>query len=227
MIFAQAILGQELILLGSIALAMAVIYKYLRWRGQLNLLRHVWLPSLLWTITGTLDALVTIVGTWGDPWAEGNSLLRRLLLWDGWIGQLIYTFIWVLFWAALVFGLEELRRRVGGVRGIVAYLLGAVQLLILYRLALWHFAGFLSWTPYYQPISQVFAFFEERTPWLFSDSFVGYVLDLGTALGAICVALHLGIAALLRRMGIPAPVTSCEQSQAHARAAQPGYSKEY
>ncbi|HEX6817187.1 MAG TPA: hypothetical protein VF120_02345 [Ktedonobacterales bacterium] len=211
MIFERAILGQELILLSTIGLAMGLIYTYLWWRAQLDLLRHVWLPSLIWTITGTLDALVTMVGTWGDPLAEENPLLRPLLVWDGWIGQLIYTFIWVLFWAALVFGLEELRRRVGGASGIhriAAYLLGAVQLLILYRLALWHFAGFLSWTPYYQPIARVFAFFEEHTPWLFSDSLVGYVLDLGTALGAICVALHLAVAALLRRMGIWAPVSS-------------------
>jgi hypothetical protein len=147
--------------------------------------------------------------------------LRRFLLWDGWIGQLIYTFCWVLFWAALVFGLEELRRRVGGVSGLVAYLLGAIQLLILYRLALWHFAGFLSWTSYNPQISLFIAFFEERTPWLFSDSFLGYVLDLGTALGAICVALHLAVAAVLHRMGFQASVAS-RAAPSQARAAQPG-----
>jgi len=226
MIFERALLGQELILLGTIGLAMGVIYTYLRWRGQLDMLRHVWVPSLLWTITGTLDALVTIVGTWGDPWAEGNPFLRQMLIWDGWIGQLLYTFLWILFWAALVVGLEALRRRVGSfstIRKFAAYLLGAVQLLLLYRLGLWHLEGFLSWTPYYQPIAQVVAFFEDHTPWLFSDSLVGYVLDLGTAFGAVCVALHLAVAALLPRLGIHMPmVRRALTNLRQAHAAQPG-----
>lgn len=213
MIFERALLGQELILLGSIVLAMGLIYSYLRWRAQLDVLRHVWLPALLWATFGPLDALVTIVGTWGDPWREANPLVRAWLLWDGWVGQVIYTFLYVLFWAAVVFALDELRRRLGvgrlgGVSGFVAYLLGALQLLILYTLALGHLYGFLSWTPYLQTISPFIAFFEARTPWLFSDSPLGYLLDFGTAMGAVCTVLHLGIAALLRRMSIREPVAN-------------------
>lgn len=231
MIFARAVLGPELILIGTIALAMGLIYTYLRWRGQLDMLRHVWLPSLLWTIFGSLDALVTIVGTWGAPWAEGNSLLRAFLYWDGWVGQVIYTFAWVLFWAAIVIGLEELRRRLGGVWAYLpAYLLGAVQLIILYMLAIDHCFGFLSWTPYLQPYWPLISDLEERMPWLFSDSPVGLFLNFGTALAAIVTALHLGVAALLRRirgMGTQAGAASREvASRAQDLAAQPGYIKE-
>jgi hypothetical protein len=223
MIFSRALLGQELILLGPIGLAMGLIYTYLRWRGQLDLLHRVWLPALLWAIFGPLDALVTIVGTWGAPWAEGNPLLRAFLSWDGWVGQVIYTFVWELFWAAVVSGLEALRRRLGGVW---AYLLGAVQLVTLYMLAVGHFFGFLSWTPYLQPILPLIAFFEEHVPWLFSDSPMGFLLNWATALGAICTALHLGIAILVRRMVAQAPVASHGQGLPRGlpqgRAARPG-----
>lgn len=213
MIFTRAILGQELTLVGVIGAAMGLIYAFLRLRGHRSVLRHVWLPALLWAIFGPLDALVTIVGTWGAPWREANPLLRAWLLWDGWVGQVIYTFLYVLIWAALIIGLEELCRRVGGVW---VYLLGAAQLLILYRLALEHFYGFLSWTPYNQLAWRFIAFFAARMPWLFSDSFVGYVLDFATALAAICVALHLTIAALLRRIA-----QGSVARHAQARVAQP------
>ncbi len=76
MIFTQAILGQELTLVGVIGAEMGLIYAFLRLRGHLGVLRHVWLPALLWAIFGILDALVTMVGTWGDPWREANSWLR-------------------------------------------------------------------------------------------------------------------------------------------------------
>lgn len=227
MIFERAILGQELILLGTIAVAMGLIYTYLRWRGQLDMLRHVWLPALLWTIFGPLDALVTIVGTWGAPWAEGNPLLRRFLFWDGWIGQVIYTFLWVLFWSALVVGLEELRRRCGRVRfgAVWVYIFGAGQLLILYMLGLAHCYGFLSWTPFGQQLWPLIAFFEERAPWLFSDSLVGFFLDPATALAALCVVLHLAVAAFLRRMGLQANMAS-HSLASRARTAQVGVAKD-
>jgi hypothetical protein len=199
MIFARALWGQELILLGAISLAMALIYLYLRWRGRLGLLRRVWPPALLWAIFGTLDALVSIVGTWGDPWSEANPTVRAWLHWDGWVGQVIYTFLYVLFWAAIVIGLEWPRARLGGVW---AHLLGAAQLLILYTLAVEHFFGFLSWTPYIQPIEPLIAMLEARAPWLFSGPPVlSFVLNYGTVLGSLCVALHLAITTLLRRMG--------------------------
>jgi hypothetical protein len=220
MIFSRAILGQELILVGTIGLAMGLIYTYLRQRGQLDLLGRAWLPALLWAIFGSLDALVTIVGTWGDPWHEANPIVRSFLLWNGWVGQVIYTFFYVLFWAAIVIGLEALLRRLGGVW---TSLLGALQLLILYRLALEHCYGFFSWTPAFPSISQFIAFFEAHAPWLFSDSVVGYFLDLGTALAACCVVLQLSIATFLRGMGLQAPVAS----HAQARAAGPGQITEH
>ena len=47
MMFDRAILGQQLLLIGAIGLALGLTYAYLRARGQLDLLRRVWLPGLL------------------------------------------------------------------------------------------------------------------------------------------------------------------------------------
>lgn len=219
MIFARPILGQELVLLCDIGLAMGLVYTYLRWRGQLSLLRRVWPPALLWTIFGTLDALVTIVGTWGDPYREANPILRAWLIRDGWVGQLIYTFFWVLLWSAVVVGLEEVYRRVGGVW---ASLLGATQLLVLYTLAVEHASGFLSWTPYLQPIWPLITSLNARAPWLFANS-LGLFLTYALILGAIFTAAQLAISALLRRMGSQAPVAS----QAQELVARSGQTAEH
>lgn len=139
MIFARAFLGQELILVGAIMLALELIYIYLRQRNQLDLLRRVWLPALFWAIFGTLDALVTLVGTWGDPSREGNPTTRAFLSWGGWAGLVLGTFLYVLLWALVVIRLETLRGRLGGVW---ARVLGGAQLLILYALAAGHFSAF-------------------------------------------------------------------------------------
>ncbi|HYM27212.1 MAG TPA: hypothetical protein VET66_03635 [Steroidobacteraceae bacterium] len=198
MIFAREVLGQELVLIGTIALALGVIYGYLRWRGQLDALRRLWPPSLLWVICGTLDALITMVGTANDPTREANSILRGWLVRDGWVGQLIYTFPYILIWAGVVIGLEELRRRV---RGAWAFLLGALQLTILYSLALGHLYGFLSWTPSAEAFAPLFAFVQAHAPWLLSDSLIGYFIDVQLVIGLGCVALQLAITALLRWVG--------------------------
>lgn len=202
MLFAHALLGQELILLSDIGLALGVIYGYLRWRSHLDLLRHVWPPALLWTVCGTLDALVTLVGTWDDPTREANPILRAWLIQDGWVGQLLYTFVYILLWAAVVLALEALRRRV---RGVWVFLLGAAQLIILYALALGHLVGFLSWTPAYrQVIVPLMAVLDAHAPWLESDSLTGYFTNLTLVLGAACTAVQLAIAVLLRWTGVQA-----------------------
>jgi hypothetical protein len=43
---------------------------------------------------------------------------------------------------------------------------------------------------------------------------LGYLLNFSLVLGAMCTALHLAIAGLLRWMGIPAPLTSPAQTLA-------------
>lgn len=203
MIFARALLGQELIVFGAIGLALGLIYAYLRGRRQLDLLRRVWPPTLLWAVFGPLDALVTIVGTWGDPWREANPALRAWLIWDGWVGQVISTFLYVLFWAAVVIGLEEGRRRSGGVW---EYPLGAAQILTLYTLAIEHLAGFLSWTPYLQPIMPLIGWLDGRAPWLFADSPLALFLNFALIVGAFLTAAQLASAALVRGMRMRAPV---------------------
>jgi hypothetical protein len=80
-------------------------------------------------------------------------------------------------WAAVVIGLEELRRRVGG---IWAYLLGAVQLLMLYALAIRHHTGNLSWTTYYQ--SPLLVSLYAHMPWLFDVSPVGLFSNIALIL---------------------------------------------
>lgn len=194
MIFARAFLGQELILVGAIMLALELIYIYLRQRNQLDLLRRVWLPALFWAIFGTLDALVTLVGTWGDPSREGNPTTRAFLSWGGWAGLVLGTFLYVLLWALVVIRLETLRGRLGGVW---ARVLGGAQLLILYALAAGHFFGFLSWTPYF-PFWPLLSWLYAHDRWFFTTSPLGYDLYLGVLLGAVCTALHLAFIAPLR-----------------------------
>ena len=140
MIFAQAILAPQFVLIGAIGLAVWLVYLYLRRWGQLDLARRVWLPTLLWALFGTLDSLVTMVGTWGDPSREGNPTTRAFLYWGAWLGLTLGAFLYVLFWAAIVVALEALRRRLGGAWASV---FGGVQLLILYALAIGHYFGFL------------------------------------------------------------------------------------
>lgn len=194
MIFARAFLGQEMILVGAIGLAVGLSYTYLRARGQLDLLRWVWLPALLWGVFGTLDTLVTLVGTWGDPTREGNPTTRAFLSWGGWAGLALGAFLYVLFWAAVVIGLEALRGRLGGAW---AGVLGGAQLLILYALAVGHFFGFLSWTPYF-PFWRLLDWLYTHDRWFFTTSPLGYDSYIGVALGALLTALHLAIAAMLR-----------------------------
>jgi hypothetical protein len=214
MVFSRAILGQELVLVGVIMLALGLVATYVRARGQLDLARRVWLPVLLWAVFGTLDALVTMVGTWGDPSREGNPTTRAFLCWGGWVGLVLGAFLYVLFWAAAIIGLEALRGRLGGVWGSI---LGAAQLFILYALAVGHFFGFLSWTPYFPFWAQLdWLYMHDR--WFFTTSPLGYDSYIGVVLGALCTALHLGIAALLRSprgAGISAPAVR----QARERAA--------
>ena len=197
MIFARAILGQELILVSAIGLAMALISLYLRQRGHLDLLRRVWLPALLFALFGTLDALVTIVGTWDAPLREGNPTTRAWLLWGGWVGLVIGTFLYVLFWAAAIVGLETLRQRSGR---LWASVLGGVQLLILYALAIGHFWGFLTWTSYYPAWGwNVQSYLSLHAPWLYAISPLGYGIYVGLVLGVIVMTVHLAIAALFAK----------------------------
>jgi hypothetical protein len=197
-IFESAILGPELILLGAIALALGLTYAYLRTRAQLDLLRRVWLPTLLWSTFGSLDALVTMAGTWGAPQQEGNPSTRAFLYLGGWLGLTLKTFLFVLFWAALVIGLEALRRRLGGAW---AHALGAAQLLILYALAMGHLYGFLSWTPafFVFHVWRLIDYLYVHARWIFTTSPLGSGLYIGLALGSLCTALHLTLAAILGR----------------------------
>jgi len=203
-LFAHAILGPELVLLVAIALALGLTYAYLRTRAQLGLLRRVWLPALLWSIFGSLDALVTMAGTWGASQREGNPTTRAFLYSFGWLGLVLKTFFFVLFWAGLVIGLEALRQRLGGVW---AYALGAAQLLILYALAMGHLYGFLSWTPafFVFHVWRLIDYLYMHARWLFTTSPLGSGLYIGLALGSLCTAAHLILAAILRHRAAARP----------------------
>ena len=209
-IFERAILGQELVLLGAISLALGLIYAYLRARAQLDLLRRVALPALLWSVFGPLDALITMVGTWDDPQMEGNPTTRAFLSWAGWLGLVLGTFLYVLFWAAVIVGLEALRQRLAG--RVWANILGDAQLLTLYALAIGHFFGFLSWTPYF-PFWPQMDFLYMHAQWFFASSPLGYDLYIGLALGSICTALHPTLAAILRRRAVGHPQVASPAAQ--------------
>jgi hypothetical protein len=198
MILSRAILGQQLVLLLTIGLAIGLAIVYLRWRSHLDLLRALWLPATLFAIFGTLDALVTMAGTWNGPWREANPTMRAFLLWAGWWGQCVGSFLWVIGWTLVVDGLESLRQRLGG-RG--ASIARGMQLLALYGLAAGHISGFLSWIflARLPAVAEVFFGLYQRIPWLDAISPFSYPLYLGLSFGGLCTLLHVGILALRRR----------------------------
>lgn len=207
MIFERSILGQQIVLLLSIAAAIGLAYAYLRWRHRLSSLRSLWLPLSLFTLFGTLDALVTVRGTWNAPWREGNPAMRAFLVWGGWIGQCVGSAVWIVGWTLVLDGLESLRLRLAG---RWAALVGWLRLWTAYALALGHLNGFASWgaVPGADVATRGFFVFLDwlwaREPGLFAISPFGYPLYAGLFFGGLCALLHAATAAALRRV-LPQP----------------------
>jgi hypothetical protein len=64
MIFDPLFLGQQLVLLLVILVALSLAAVYLHWRGRLTSVRPLVVPLTLAALFGTLDGLVTLSGTY-------------------------------------------------------------------------------------------------------------------------------------------------------------------
>jgi hypothetical protein len=192
LLFSYPVVVRQVILLLTIGVSIGLVVGYLRWRGRLDYVRPWLIPAALFAVFGSLDAWVTMNGTWNAPWREGNPSIRVFMEWGGWWGQCIATAAWIVGWSLFVDGLGSLGRRLPGRWGTLA---SYGPLLTLYALALGHLDGLLSWT--------------DSPAWLVVVSPFGMPLYTGLFLGGICALLHNligGIAAALKRnagQGVP------------------------
>jgi hypothetical protein len=130
--------GAVLWIQAATALAIALSVVFWAWAyGKAGLrLRAYVLPIALWILFGTLDAIATAKGTYGDPMRELNPLTRfALVQWGDW-GLPIASVLWISFWAGLALLLE---RRGGKKAGPF------LALAVFYGLAAGHLFGFSSW----------------------------------------------------------------------------------
>ncbi len=130
------ILSFQLITFFSILVAMgAWIYIFIK--GRLGpQLRLFLLPICLWLVFGTLDILITVKGTYGDPLREANPSTRVLLVQFGPWGAALASVLWVCLWAGIVYAINKIKP---------GHVSEFVSLSIFYSLAAGHFFGFSSW----------------------------------------------------------------------------------
>jgi hypothetical protein len=203
LLFSHPVVVRQIILLLTIGASVGLVLGYLHWRGRLGYVRPWLIPAALFAVFGSLDAWVTMSGTWNAPWREGNPSIRVFMEWGGWWGQCVATAAWIVGWSLFVVGLGTLGRRLPGRWGtLVSY----GPLLTLYALALGHLDGLLSWTDSPAWLAGLFLAFErflrEKAAWLAAVSPFGMPLYTGLFLGGICAVLHCwidGVAGALKR----------------------------
>ncbi len=189
----QVVILQSILLL-TIGASIGLVVFTLHRLGWLGYARPWLVPIALFAVFGSLDAWVTMSGTWNAPWREGNPSIRAFMEWGGWWGQCIATAVWIAGWSLFVVGLGGLARRLPGRWGTLA---STGPLLTLYALALGHLDGLLSWTGSPAWLAGLFAAFErflgEKAAWLVAASPFGMPLYTGLFFGGLCTVLHLGV----------------------------------
>jgi len=191
MLFSRVLLPQQVILIGSIVLAIALGIAYLCWRGRLIALRPVRIPLLLFALFGTCDALMTLSGTWQAPWREANPSMRAFLQWGGWWGQCLGSMLWILAWTLVFDGLESLRRHLHSRWMAVV---DCIRLWTVYALAVGHLDGFVSWSNWPGTVAMLFRTFHHawsvNAGWLTTLSPFGGPLYSGLCFGGLCTLVH-------------------------------------
>jgi hypothetical protein len=202
MIFYPHVLGQQIVLLLSILLALTLATAYLWRRGRLSSLRALAVPLALSVVFGTLDGLVTLGGTSFSPWLEGNYTLRAVLQWGGWLALCLWSVLWVFAWALVLDGLESLRLRLAGSGARV--LLRGAQLYLFYALAMLHLSDVNSWIGWPALLNQItiqfLGWLANHAPGLLTISPIGDYLYVGLFFGALGTILHVGGAAAARKL---------------------------
>jgi hypothetical protein len=208
------------VLLLVILLALGLAAAYLHQRGRLASVRPLVVPLTLVALFGTLDGLVTLSGTYYDPWSEGTPALRAVLMWGGWLGLCLWSMLWVFAWVLLLDGLASLRLRLTA--SWARDMVGGAQLYIFYTLAVLHASDVVAWirSPalLYRMLSEFFLWLIDHAPGLLAITPVGYELYVGLVVGALAALIHGGGAAAARKMrtwaghGTPAPSSRCDGS---------------
>ncbi len=110
-------------------------FTFQRLKGR-RLLRSLIIPSILWFFFGTLDILVTVKGTYGNPALEANPLARYSF---AAFGPQVTAFIWISVWAVVLLLLDH------GVSPISKRLSKFILLTVLYSLAVGHMYALSGW----------------------------------------------------------------------------------
>lgn len=196
---AGAIPGAQVALVATLSGAFVLAVAYLSWRGHLAPLRTHWVPALLILTFSVPDGLVTLRGTWGNPFREADPFVRAFLMWAGWRGLCAALIIWILGWTMALDMLESLRLRATGLLG---ELLSLAQLYTLYALALGHLDGLTSWTHdpaiVYHASSGLLDALQRYVPWTMTVFPLAYVLYPCLFFGAVCTLAHASIAVSAR-----------------------------
>lgn len=199
-------LGDDATLALTILAAFAVSTAYLRYRGHRALLHAIWLPAILVLAFCLPDALVTLQGTYTRPWYEANPFTRAFLMSAGWRGLCAAFFLWVLGWALVVDGIEELRIHLPELisASLISKLLRATQLYTVYAVAAGHLDGFASWTHapamVYIASTGLLVMLQQHAAWSMPVYPLAYLLYPSLVFGAVLTVCHYGVHAGLAQL---------------------------
>lgn len=182
--------AQLFVLACVIAGAAAALYACKR--AGMNLRTYA-VPISLFFVSGTLDALITARGTFGNPALEGNAALKLFIESGGWLFQGIASVLWIFLWAGIAILIHKLGQREEGRWKTVA---AALILSEFYSLAAGHYFGFSSWTSF-MPGKEVYLLMDgvfAALPTPFSS-----LLYTGMSCGALLAIWHVSALRILKK----------------------------
>lgn len=194
-LFAQIVVFLTIII--SIIFVLWILWK----RKRLHILRILAIPITLFFIFGTLDALITIKGTFLEPLMESNPLAKSFLLIGGWIGFSILTFFWITSFSLLALLIYETSIKFKPPNNKI---IESLSLFIFYSLAMGHLFGFSSWVNWFPVIKNIAFGFENlissNFPFLLEISPFGSLLYLGMLSGAILTYIHIVLKVVIEEL---------------------------
>lgn len=180
-----AVLQAQALVLLSIAASIA-FWVWMYGRQGVGLRRYA-IPIMLWIVFGTLDIMITVRGTFDDPYREGNPLARFIFVQSGPAGPVLSSILWIALWSGIVLLINK--RFAGpknGEREKIA--VAFVSLAIFYSVAAGHMFGFSSWFMPLCPLARI-------APGLTSHFMIAVVA------GSCAAAVHTGAMRVLKAGG--------------------------
>ena len=178
-VYTDVISQNQEILLSQVLTIVVIIFSALFWitvfKNQKmiqNLIACIF-PVILWIIFGSLDILITVKGTFGNPNREGNPLAKELFKQFGFIGPAVASFIWIFLWVGVVFLFFKFIKS-----STVSNFLSRT---VFYSLFIGHLIGFSSWWAPLCGISNII----DSTDWIIPGVLSMPIILLGTFLALI------------------------------------------